>query len=295
MVLLHVKRGDESQFLLEVGLNTPITEITRKVSQIYNARLKVHRLCCELSELAEHGVSLPPEMQGLTEEQVQELGLQDEWGLRCVPSGGAIYCKDEIGRRNGQAPNKKMQEVIKTTIDEAKALVSKKQVLVNVCVTEDVTQEAIDLLRGAVTIVYPMGLPPHEPVRAELENHEDLEGLQAGLEVIPENEAHLWWAGKELEADKTLKDYVGPNEKTKAIVKLQKRGQGPPAREPVVSEEEKKRMMLHAHRRQQELQRLEEDDSDSYLCTAWADKYTLKRQFQGVNDIKPAIKRNRIL
>uniref|UniRef100_UPI00358F1FDD cilia- and flagella-associated protein 298 isoform X2 n=1 Tax=Myxine glutinosa TaxID=7769 RepID=UPI00358F1FDD len=286
MVLLHVKRGDESQFLLEVGVNTPIAEIIQKVSQIYNARLKVQRLCCELSEMAEHGVMLPPEMQGLTEEQVQELGLRDEYGERCVPSGGAHYRKDEIGRRNGQAPSKKMQEVIKTTVDEATALVSKKQVLANVCVTEDVAQEAIHMLRGAVTIVYPMGLPPYEPVRAELENHEDLGGLQAGVEVIPEKEARLWWAGKELEAGKTLKDYVGPNEKTKAIVKLQKRGQGPPAREPVVSEEEKKQMMLHAHRRQQELQRLEEDDSNSYLGAAWADMYSLKRQFQGVKDIK---------
>ena len=32
----------------------------------------------------------------------------------------------------------------------------------------------------------------------------------------------MWWAGKELTRDKTLGDFVGKNEKTKIIAKLQK-------------------------------------------------------------------------
>ena len=55
-----------------------------------------------MKELSEHGVSLPPNMQGLTEEQIQELNLRDEWQNRCVPSGGVTYKKDPIGRRSGQ-------------------------------------------------------------------------------------------------------------------------------------------------------------------------------------------------
>lgn len=39
-------------------------------------------------------------------------------------------------------------------------------------------KEALDLLRGAVMIVYPMGLPPHDPIRMELEDKEDLAGTQ---------------------------------------------------------------------------------------------------------------------
>jgi len=34
-----------------------------------------------------------------------------------------------------------------------------------------------------VTIVYPMGLPPHDVIRKEFENTEDLTGTQASLEV----------------------------------------------------------------------------------------------------------------
>src|SRR5687768_2748274 len=39
-------------------------------------------------------------------------------------------------------------------------------------------QDAIQILKGATMIVYPMGLPPHDPVSAELENNEDLSGTQ---------------------------------------------------------------------------------------------------------------------
>jgi hypothetical protein len=45
--------------------------------------------------------------------------------------------------------------------------------------------------------------------------------------------ATLWFAGKQLLGDKKLADYMGRNERTRAIVKLQKKGQGAPAREPV--------------------------------------------------------------
>lgn len=54
-----------------------------------------------MEELAEHGVFLPPNMQGLTDEQIEELKLRDEWGEKCVPSGGAVFKKDDVGRRNG--------------------------------------------------------------------------------------------------------------------------------------------------------------------------------------------------
>ena len=55
----------------------------------------------ELKELADHGVSLPPNMQGLTEDQITDLKLKDEWGEKCVPSGGSVFNVDDIGRRNG--------------------------------------------------------------------------------------------------------------------------------------------------------------------------------------------------
>ncbi|KAL0614296.1 Cilia- and flagella-associated protein 298 [Plecturocebus cupreus] len=45
MVLLHVKRGDESQFLLQAPGSTELEELTVQVARVYNGRLKVQRLC----------------------------------------------------------------------------------------------------------------------------------------------------------------------------------------------------------------------------------------------------------
>jgi len=45
-------------------------------------------------------------------------------------------------------------------------------------VTQATVQEALQILRGAVMIVYPMGLPPHDPIRLEFDNTEDLSGTQ---------------------------------------------------------------------------------------------------------------------
>lgn len=42
------------------------------------------------------------------------------------------------------------------------------------------------------------------------------------MAVIPDDQAQLWWAGKELLREKLLSDFVGRNEKTKLIVKIQK-------------------------------------------------------------------------
>lgn len=286
MVQLHVKRGDDSQFLLSATVDTPVEVVIRQAAAIYGGRLKVDRVCSEMQELAEHGVLLPPNMQGLTEEQLVDLKLKDEWEDKCVPSGGAVLRKDEYGRRNGRAPSDKMKEVLMKTVEEAKAIISKKQVQASVCVTMEMVKEALDMLRGAVMIVYPMGLPPHDPIRMEFEGREDLAGTQASLQLVSEDECQLWWAAKELQRGKKLQDYVGKNEKTKLVVKMQKKGQGAPAREPLLTEEQHKQMMLYYHRRQEELKKLEEDDDDSYLDSQYSDRQSLRKQFLGLTNIK---------
>ena len=55
-----------------------------------------------MEELSKHGIFLPPNMQGLTDEQITDLRLRDEWEDKCVPSGGYVDNKDPIGRRNGR-------------------------------------------------------------------------------------------------------------------------------------------------------------------------------------------------
>lgn len=70
MVIFHVKRGDESQFLYETDVQKPVEDVVKDIVAIFNGRLKVQRICYEMDELQKHGTFLPPEMQGLTDEQV---------------------------------------------------------------------------------------------------------------------------------------------------------------------------------------------------------------------------------
>lgn len=108
-----------------------------------------------------------------------------------------------------------MQEVLNKAVADAKEMVSKNLVPLGKMMTLKIVQEAINILKGAVTIVYPMKLPPHDVIRMEFENIEDLSGTQASLEVIDPATAQLWFCGKEMFRDKIVADYVGKVENCK--------------------------------------------------------------------------------
>jgi len=284
-VRLLIKSGEQPQFLFESSVETPVEEAVDQIVDIYNARLKVDRICSEFGELADHGVSLPPNMQGLSDDQITDLKLVDDWGEKCEPQGGWIANKDDIGRRNGKAPNQKMADMMRKTSEEAKAKISKKLAESNQVVGKAEVKEAMDLLRGAIMIVYPMGLPPHDPIRMEFEDNEDLSGTQASRDVIPPGQGALWWAGKEFQKGKKLGDFVGRNEKTKITAKIQRKGVGAPAREQVFNEEEKKKLMANAYKRQEEIKKLNENAEDGYMDSEWADSGNLKRQLIGCGNV----------
>lgn len=145
--------------------------------------------------------------------------------------------------------------------------------------------DGIDAIKGAVMIAYPMGLPPFDTVRQILDEKEDLAGTAAGLELIDPESAATWWASKELQAGKLLSDFVGRNEKTKIVCKLQKKGAGAPQREPVISKEEQQAMIAHYHRKQQEVKVLEANNDDEYANSAWANPKSLKSSFTGIGDV----------
>jgi hypothetical protein len=154
-----------------------------------------------------------------------------------------------------------------------------------VALTLPALRERLALLRGAVTIAFPAGLPAHDPVRAALEGTEELAGSAAGADELDPATATLWWAGKEFVRDKAVADVVGRNEKTKIVARLQGRGAGPPAREPAVSEDERRAMMAHFFKKQEEEKALAEDDDDAYEHSRWADPRALKGALLGTGDV----------
>ena len=75
----------------------------------------------------------------------------------------------------------------------------------------------------------------------------------------------MWFAGKELYPEKTIESYVGKNEKTKIIVKLNKKGFGAPVREPLIQQKEYTNMLSYYKKREKEMKKLDEDNDDAYL------------------------------
>ena len=45
MVLLHIKRGETSQFLYETTVTVDIHKLNQEVTAIFNGRLKIRRIC----------------------------------------------------------------------------------------------------------------------------------------------------------------------------------------------------------------------------------------------------------
>jgi len=286
MVKLHIKRGETSLFLFETVTSIPIVELIPELIRIHNARLRLERLADEVSQLAEHGIYKPTEAVGLTDEQIVEMKIKDLWTPKCFPSGGSEFNRDVIGKRTGNAPKAELKEVLNKTCAEALAATEGKTfAAANKCMTLAAIEEQIQIVKGAVMIVYPMGLPPYDEVTHILNNTENLAGRQAELMVLDEETGALWWAGKELMRGKVLADYVGKNEKTKIVAKLQSKGSGAPVREPAVSPELQKEMMAYAYKKQEEMKKLEEADDDAYLGAAWADSSALKNRLQGTTGI----------
>merc|ERR1719410_456076 len=128
MVILHIKRQEESLFLHSCKAADSVDSVLAKVVSIYNGRRKVLRLAEEVKDLAKHGVMIKPELQGLLADQIKELKLVDEFEEQCVPSGGFAYEADPVQRRNGRAPVKDMKKVLNDTADDVKKKIHKDNV-----------------------------------------------------------------------------------------------------------------------------------------------------------------------
>ena len=62
----------------------------------------------------------------------------------------------------------------------------------------------------------------------------------------------LWWANKDLQRNSPLSTFVGKNEKTKIVTKLQKKGNGPPVRDSAIDKDTEKALMAHYYKKQQQ-------------------------------------------
>ncbi|KAL3664096.1 hypothetical protein V7S43_010981 [Phytophthora oleae] len=281
MVVFHVKRGDRSEFLFEASVSISNDTLIRSLCRLQNLRLRLAALSDALEGLGRYGVAKPPQEQGLDAYQEGSAGKQR----------GEFYEADPLGHRTGEGVSPQLKDVLARVAADAKSMLdSKAQVARRMCIEESELLEKLQNIRGAVVMAFPMGLPTHDPVKLMLDAgsaEEALADSSAVLEVVPEDTAELWWAGKQFFRDQHVRDLAGKNEKSTLIVKLQKKGGGAPSREPGVSEDERKAMMAFYFKKQQELQQAAEDDAEDYMTSSWADPKALKNSLRGTNNIRP--------
>ena len=226
--------------------------------------------------------------------QLSELHLDSDPGVvDFVPSGGfgTSPVEDPSGQRLGMAPNEEMRELIQKTVEEGNKRMEfrEEKAKEKICIKWKEVKECLEIIKGTVNIVYPMGLPEYDPIRMELENREQLEGTQDKKMVLDQTEATLWFANKEMKRENQLWKHLGKNEKTKVIVKISTRSAGQPASESWLTDKEvQKTIAMQNYRRMEELKRLEKEAERDQASSdhAWADGNKLKKKFQGIEEIK---------
>lgn len=226
-----------------------------------------------------HGVMKRPENTG-TDEVQEIIGNEVEKGPN--------YVADPSGLRTGNPPDAQMAEVLKREVKSLEEYIDKQKVARKVALNIECIEEKINNVRGAVTMAYPMGLPEWDLARMALDDPiEKLKGTYLGGSLIDANDASLWACNKEFPRGQLVSDRLGScNEKTKVIAKLTTKEAGAPAREPIVSEAERNAMSAFHFKRQEELKHLAQADEDDYLNSVWADPKGMKRNLQGLNDVK---------
>ena len=193
------------------------------------------------------------------------------------------YAADPSGMRTGNGPGPQLAETLDRVCADAEAVLGMSLVKQRQAISEEILDDKLANMQGAVMMAYPMGLPQFDPAKLALEGDEGLDGVAVGNELMDPETASLWVASKDFPRGQTVGERLGMNEKTKVVAKLQKEGSGPPAREPVVSEEERKAMMAHYFKRQEELKKMSEASDDDYLASSWADPKQLQRNLRGQN------------
>jgi hypothetical protein len=287
MVLCVIKKAENSLFLLETTVKTPIKSIINTITEINNKKIVLTALIQVTRDLIAHGPEKPENQHGYSDQEldshlkepqpkVNELVFKIVNGKQCVVS------PDPLGKRTGFACLPDQALVIEKELANAEIVCSADHIKANKPILLDNLNEAFNLIKASITIVYPEGLPEYDPTREILDGNFSFEGSSLSKEIYKNDETSIWWANKELMPEKTLFDYIGKNEKTKIIIKITRKGQGAPVREAPLNEQAQKEMMAYYYKKQEEQKKLLENADDDYLNSSWADRTKLKSHFNGL-------------
>jgi len=236
MVVINIKKDTGDSFLYETSCENSNDLVIRELVTIWNLRLRLRQLVGGIREMAMYGPMKPPDKAGLDDIEEKYNGA--------VIEKNQFYQADPSGARTGCGVGPQLTETIEKVCIDTEAILSSDNVQRKIAVSVPKLLEKLDLIRGVVTMAFPMGLPEWDTIRLTLNGNEGIEGTSAGVELLDPETAELWVASRMFDRNQIVADRLGRNDKTKVIGKLQKPGAGPPGREAAVSEEEKKAMSV---------------------------------------------------
>jgi len=278
MVLIHIKGKDPSeQFILECKTTDEIEDVSCRAVDVWNLRLRIREVAESCKAMANFGTLRPEEERGITDlKQFRET----------FPDSLTNPTLDSEGLRMGNPPPKSAAENLVRTAEDALNSISESHAIGRRALDIAGVESHLKLLSGAITCCYPDGLPKWDLTHQLLEGEFDPINWESG-NPYDRSKAQLWFAGKKLVRGETLRKYVGKNEKTKIIVKIQRsEGKGAPTQESAIDENTRKKMMAFWHRKQETKKELEEDDDDSYLTSSWADPKSMKKSFTNTSNLR---------
>ena len=264
MVVFNVKEEGDSAFLFETTNNTQNCHVIASLVAVHNGRIRARIVADAVRSLVSDGpMEEPPDA-----------------------SANAGTPSSEI-RRCGQGPDPENSELLLRVAKELEDYIGASQAQRRVSLTEAGIDQRLDAVREAVGLAYRGGLPPWDATRVSLDSSITDLGRAFGVSGLLDSKAtSLWVAGREFDRNKVVSDRLGMNEKTRVVAKLQASGDSQPLREPLVSEDERKAMLASYAKRQEELKRLAACDEDDCMNSPWADPKGMKRELQGLGDIK---------
>lgn len=238
---LKVRCDCAVQFLAETTLTTSLGELLLDLTDIYNGILLIRLAAREIENFTKHLDDGPP--------------------------------KTAAALEGATSQDLEASKVLAKVTEEALARVSNAQLESGKCVTKALIESTKDMLKATLSAVT---LPEASfQERDALTTRLDERHVEGSLS---QDDAKLWWAGKELCRGNQLRVYFGSNEKTTVTVTLSSQ---PPARDKTAAETQFNEYLLSRMKRQKDFEDLEPDDE-----SAGRDKDSLRKSVHGLLDIK---------
>ncbi|KAJ8608122.1 hypothetical protein CTAYLR_010253 [Chrysophaeum taylorii] len=245
MVVVHVKYGQEDEFLFETTCGESCDSLIRELVRINNRRAQIAFLCGALRDLAKHGPAKPVDDQGCDD-------LKEKYESAVIEKS-PNYEADPGGMRTGNGVGEQLSKVFEDVCLEAERYVSRDQVRARRALTMEALDDKLANMRGAVTMAYPMGLPKWDVVFSALESVRGLSGRTPNPRSSRRPRRSCGARGKSSSETRPSGTASGPRTKRRRWSPSCRNRTRDRPREPVVSEEERKAMMAHYFKRQEEL------------------------------------------